>query len=192
MTPPEKYRLDSRKGVGDCVESCMVSYRSSRDDELPLLILDGHVITGLDKLTMHSGFTQDSWLNCWFKLELPATPDETDELVLALESMKKEFGRNYAFVYKDNIHELLKRLNAYSEYPVYASTVSYDNDKRKWGTLCKSLDYAYQREYRFYSGSCHPHDLTNYGFHVEGGLRDLILDNPYLNLQNNGNTLFTL
>ncbi|MEG0580057.1 MAG: hypothetical protein RR490_09085 [Niameybacter sp.] len=192
MTPPEKYRLDSRKGVGDCVESCMISYRSSRDDEYPLLILDGHVITGIDNLTMHNGSTKDSWLNCWFKLDAPIDPDETNELLLTLEAMKEEFGRDYAFVSKDNIPELIKRLNDFSQYPVYASPVSYDDDKRKWGTLCKSSAYAYQREYRFYSGSCNPHDLKDYGFQVDGGLKDIILDNPSLSMENNGNTIFTL
>lgn len=194
MTPPEKYRLDSREGIGDRVESCAASYRSSLNHELPFMLMkhpafNYTVINGLENTTVHNKGTNDAWLNCWFQLAVPNDIAKVEELIADIDRMKAEFGRDYVFINQGNISKLLERLNASSSHPVDGDIVRYVDNQSEWGTLCKSSSYAYQREFRFFSGEgvCQPHALEEYAFQVEGGLSDIILDNPSLTVQNPDN-----
>lgn len=179
---PEEYRLNEQKGIGDPVESCRHSYRLSRNDSEIFVEINGHVLTGVEGLTLHNSGSRDSWLHCWFELRIPSDQDALNTLNANIKRMKTEFGNNFAFIPAPKLKPLVELLQKHSEHPLYCGSVQYSNDPSEWGNLCKSLEFSYQNEYRFLFGKCDTHSLEPYQFNITEDLKDFIFKNPELKL----------
>lgn len=184
-TPPEVYRLDKQKGVSDKYESCAYSYREKRGDE-PITITFGDIdISDALGVTVHNRTDKDAWMHCWFTLRLPKDQEALDKLKADVAKMKKQFGEHYAFIPAPNLKLLVSKLQGLSEKPLFCGEVQYSGDKSKWGNLVKSLEYSYQREYRFLFGECESSEVEYYIFNNPEGFSDLILKNTDFKLQSN-------
>jgi len=185
-TPPERYRLNEEKGIGDKYESCFFSYRPDRGDEKIIIKVADHEINPDDivSATIFNRNDRDSWMHCWSIFRLP--PDELalqrfkDDIV----RMQSEFGNNYAFIHAHNLKPFVQRLTETSEKKMYCGEVKYSQYKNDWGNLCKSLDFSYQREYRFLFGECETSEMDFYIFHDPNGFDDYIQKNPEIKLEN--------
>jgi len=182
-TPPEIYRLDKQEGVSDKVESCAYSYRKERDDSPIVTKLDDVDLGDLIGFTAHNGTEKDAWMHCWFTLRSPSDQAGLDQLKRDVARMKKQFGNHYAFLPPVNLKPLIFRLNSLSTKESFCGEVGYSGDKSKWGNLCKSLGYSYQREYRFLFGECSPSEKDFYVFDAPKGFGDLIYSNSDVKLQ---------
>ncbi|KAB7668787.1 hypothetical protein [Plesiomonas shigelloides] len=182
-TPPEIYRLDTQEGVSDKYESCAYSYRPERGDEHVTISIKDININDALGMTIHNGSNKDAWMHCWFTLRLPKDPEALDKLKEDVTKMKNLFGKHYAFIPAHNLKPLVSTLEELSEKKLFCGEVVYSGDESKWGNLVKSLEYSYQREYRFLFGECSPSETDFYIFNKLGGFSDLILKNADLKLQ---------
>lgn len=182
---PEEYRLNDQEGIGDSVESCMHSYRSSRNDSEIIFTLNGRVLTGIDGLTIHNPNNRDSWLHCWFELKVPSDQEKMDALNANIERMKTEFGSNFAFIPAPKLKPLIELIQKHSKHDLYCDSVKYSSEPLEWGNLCKSLKFSYQNEYRFLFGECNTHSVEPYQFNITEDLKYLILKNPEIKLFDN-------
>lgn len=184
-TPPEVYRLDKQEGVSDKYESCAYSYRKERGDE-PITVTFGDIdISDALGLTVHNRTEKDAWMHCWFTLRLPKDQEALDKLKEDVAKMKKQFGEHYAFIPAPNLKPLVSKLQELSEKPLFCGEVEYSGDKSKWGNLVKSLDYSYQREYRFLFGECSTSETEYYVFNNPDGFSNLIFKNTDFKMQSN-------
>ena len=180
---PEEYRLNNQEGIGDPMESCIHSYRLSRNDSEIVLEINGHALTGVERLTLHNSNNRDSWLHCWFELRIPSDQEALDSLNANIERMKKEFGDNFAFIPAPKLKPLVELIQKHSEHPLYCDSVKYSSNSSDWGNLCKSTKFSYQNEYRFLFGECNPHSLVHYEFSIpQEDIQELILKNSEIKL----------
>lgn len=182
-TPPEVYRLDNQEGVSDKFESCGFSYRKSRSDDEVNLHINDRLITEHTSLTIYNKTDKDSWMHCWFSLRVPQNEKSLEQLKTDIERMKREFGEQFAFIPAPSINDFLDIIENISPLPMVCAEVEYSADKSNWGSLCKSLDYSYQREYRFLFGECNSHETEFFVFSDPNKFSYLILKNPELKIQ---------
>lgn len=180
---PEYYRLEDASGIGDKYESCTHSYRASRDGEGASIEINGIQIGTLTESTMYSYSTKDRWMHCWFEWTLPETDEECVLLVKNVNRMISEFGSLYVVLLRKDVQQLVSRVAALTELKVNAGTVSYSPNREDWNSLCKSLSYAYQREFRFLVGDCSTKETSPQKLYYENGFRDIVLDNPPISMK---------
>lgn len=171
---PEFYRQSKDKGVSDLHESCMHSYRKSRGDDPISLKINGATIEGISDLTLHQGKLKDRWLHCWFKFNLPTTDDAFEIFYEKINSMRKEFGNNFAFLPRMNLIKFVERLKASTTLSVEHGSVKYSSDRSEWAFGCKSSIYEYQEEFRFVVGECEHLHVEPKIITVDKGFSDLI------------------
>lgn len=182
-TPPEVYRLDKQEGVSDKYESCAYSYRKERGDE-PITVTVGDIdISDAIGITVYNRTDKDAWMHCWFTLRLPKDQEALDKLKNDVVKMKNQFGKHYAFIPAPNLKPLVSKLKKLSEKPLFCGEVEYTGDKSKWGSLVKSLDYSYQREYRFLFGECSTFETEHYKLNNSDSFSNIILKNKDLKIQ---------
>lgn len=177
---PEFYRRSNAEGISDKNESCAISYRTSRNDPLVTLTINGEVIEDAISITIHRADDGDGYMHCWFALYEPNNSDEEEELNNTIVRMKEEFGNHIAFVPIQFVEPLYKRISSLTDLEVSCGSVSYSDDKSKWGSFCKALSYKYQNEYRFSIGRCAPDEITPLVLNCAEGFRDLIFPNPLI------------
>lgn len=180
---PECYRRSELEGVSDKHESCSYAWRSERGDSPVQVLINGHELQGVKALTVHNGPASDSWLSCWFMLQLPPDAGELARLVDDIRRMKAEFGSSYAFLPADHIQPFLSKVKASANLPMWAEPVAYDDDYLQWSWRCKSTAYRYQREYRLGFGDCSVTELSPHSFTCEGGLGEFLFKNPDLQIK---------
>lgn len=188
-TPSEVYRLDKQEGVSDKFESCAFSYRKERNDSPIILEINGLQITDLLGMTTQNGDDKDSWLHCWFTLRVPKDQEDLDNLKTDLEKMKTHFGRLYAFIPAPSLSPFIERLKIISREKCSCGTVKYSSNRSDWGTLCKSIIYSYQREYRFCFGECSTSEMEPYVINDDQGFEKFIYKNPELKFQSKDGTV---
>ena len=181
---PETYRLATQEGVSDKQESCAFSYRAQRNDPSISINFGHHNLSDAIAATIQNRSEKDAWMHCWFSLSLPEDQHALDRLKSDVYRMKHEFGNNYAFVPFANIQRLAEKLSQFSHKPMACGLVKYSSEPSNWGTLCKSLEYAYQREYRFLFGECSTNETAPYSLDYPERLDSLILKNEPLKIQN--------
>lgn len=182
---PERYRLSNDEGVSDLHESCNHSYRFNRGDEPLKIVVGGHELEGLTAATIYNRGVKDKWLHCWFALRIPSDEDELELLTTSINRMRNEFGSQYAFLQGVQIKELATRLLQVTEHKVDYGSVRYSDDRFEWGVACKSLEYAYQNEYRFVIGECSPTFVEPLILVGESCFSDLISKSPTLQITDN-------
>ena len=174
---PERMRLCERNGVGDTKDSCVMTFRTERDDPTEYsLKLNGHSFdfdNGVKALTIQNKTaTNQSWMNCWFAFKLPQNEIDAELLKGHLAKMKRDFGTRYVVL--SNFKLLIERLQKNSVKPVKWGYVDYSSSSYDWNLLCKSMDYSYQSEFRFLFGECALHEKEPYQFQIEEGLHDIL------------------
>lgn len=182
-TPPEVYRLDEQKGVSDKFESCGFSYRKSRSDPEIILHINDRRITDHTSLTVHNAQNKDAWLHCWFTLRLPANEEGLAQLKSDIARMKDEFGHHFAFVPAPSINNLICRLQQVSLKSVSYGEVRYNSNNSEWGSLCKAIEYSYQREFRFLVGECNANETRFHEFNDPASFDGLILKNAEIKIK---------
>lgn len=180
---PEFYRQNNYEGVSDKFESCYFSYNSIRDNEPLKLKVNGVTLNNVSRMIIHNPGDGDAWMHCWYALWFPKDQAELDEMNVNIERMKSEFGNQYAFIHANEIKDFVNHLEKFTDKPIFCKEVEYSPEQGKWGTFCKSLSYAYQREYRFSIGECEPHIMKEYVVTSPNGFSNIILKNPKLELQ---------
>jgi len=181
---PEYYRISEQNGVSDLHESCVHAYRSDRGDESIQVKVNGHEITNLYACTLHGSQLRDHWLHCWMILIFPDTDDALEKLVLDINRMRSEFGKEFAFIDARKIPEIAERLAASTPHDISHGHVIYSADRKDWSAGCKPENYAYQREYRFLVGECSSLCTQHKELRYEGGFSDLVVKNPNIALSN--------
>jgi hypothetical protein len=187
--PPEVYRLDEQEGISDKFESCNFSYRKSRKDDEIILHINDRKITEHTSLTVRKKADKDSWMHCWFSLRLPQNEKSLDQLKLDIVKMKREFGGLFAFIPAPSIGGFLDLIEELSPLPMVCDEVEYSADNSHWGSLHKSLDYSYQREFRLLFGECNTHETEPFVFSDPNKFSDIILKNPELKIKNKDNSI---
>lgn len=191
-TPPEIYRMSKQEGVSDKFESCSFSFRKERGDEQVVIEFDGFGLkekikeSDASSMTLHNGSKTDSWMHCWFCLRLPSDQDALESLKSDIQRMKDQFGSHYAFIINADIEPFIERLKKLSKKELTCGEVEYCGDRSRWGNLCKSVDYSYQREFRFLFGECSTSETDYYIFNNPETFSDVIHKNPDLKLQDKG------
>ena len=191
-TPPEVYRLHEQEGVSDKFESCSFSYRKSREDDEIILHINDRKITGHISLTVHNQQDKDSWMHCWFSLRLPQNEKSLEKLKLDIAKMKSEFGEQFAFIPAPSMSGFLDLIEGLSPLPMVCDEVEYSSDKSRWGSLCKSKGYSYQREFRFLFGECNTHETEHFIFSDPNKFSGIILKNPEIKINNKDNSITLL
>lgn len=179
---PEVYRLEKREGVSDRLEGCRYSYRAERGDGDTSLTFNGVDISDAVAVTIQSTRHKDSWMHCWFSLRVPENEDSLILLKSDIERMKAEFGSKCAFIPLEKMKPFIEHLQKLSSKSLGCGFVEYSEDPNQWGRLCKSMQYAYQREYRFLFGECSVHDVEPYIFNEEQGFSEYIYRGESLKL----------
>ncbi|MCG5048023.1 hypothetical protein [Pectobacterium brasiliense] len=186
---PAYYRKSDKEGVGDRCESAIYSYYNGYEPKdgmkfemgLGKKIGENKLsIKNLNAFIFRKSGEIDSWLNCWYALEIITTsPDATTN---SLERMLREFGDNAILLTLDNWDEFLQRIKTYSEKEVEYCLVKYTDNPTKISKSCKLERYSYQKEFRFLFGECDFQCTEPYSFFVPGGFRDLFKDGFWLDL----------
>lgn len=153
---PEYYRQSKVLGTSDTHESCVHAYRSSRGDPTLVVNVDDVAIQGIADITIRGSLKKEMWLHCWASLEIPADKAGLIQLITDFKRMQSEFGFHYAVIPHSNIKLFVKRLEEISRSNVAHGLIRYSEKKQDWSLICKSNEYAYQREYRFAIGDCGP------------------------------------
>lgn len=182
-SPPEIYRLEKREGVSDRFESCRYSYRLERDGRCTLLKFnDIDMSEDTVAFTVQSANHKDSWMHCWFSLRVPENEDALNLLNADIDRMKNEFGNKIAIIPAVQIKPFIGHLQKLSAKPLFCGFVEYEEYPDKWGVLCKSTQYAYQREYRFLFGECSTHEVKPYILNDKKGFGEFIYRGESLKL----------
>jgi hypothetical protein len=186
---PECYRLHTKQGVSDPYECCSWSFRKTRGDAGAKIVVGGNTIEGLNNITCRATGMKDSWLHCWTLLEFSQDEAEVESLVNDLQRIRNEFGSNYAYMLPSNIWPFFNHLKTLTQHKVSAIRVTYSSKPNEWSPICKSMDYQYQREFRFLIGECQ--ELTTDPLIIQNqkGFSDFILKDAGIAIQNiNGKT----
>lgn len=193
--PPEVFRLSEQEGVSDKNESCRASYRKGRKGDIEYTIeIAGRTLNPEDVLgfTIQNGLSKDAWMHCWFTIRLPEDDVQLSSLKADIERMKQQFGGHYAFILATSIQTFADRLEELTDKRLIGREVVYTDDEAKWDNLTKSLDYSYQREYRFLLGECSTSEKESFVIEDSRGFSQWILKSPSLKFQNEENVFFDL
>lgn len=179
---PEYYRLSNSPGVSDKNESALYTYRQSRGDSGIKLSINDLVTDEVLSLTIHPSGFGDAYLHCWTLFEIPKTESDLNLLKNDLKRMRSEFGEHYAFLPLNNLSELFGRINKRNDKKVWCQEVTYSASPNRWSSVCKSKDFAYQREFRFGIEGCNTHSLEPLILQCPNGFKDLVHKNPHIEL----------
>lgn len=179
---PEHYRLSGEEGISDKNESCSLSLRDTKTDRDFKFFWAGKEVPGIKALTMYSDDLKEQWLHCWTALHIPNDDSEITNLVKDINRMRQEFGHQFAFILNanENYNSFIKRLHELTNNKTTHGHVSYSDNRWNWSIRCKSIEYSYQREYRFCIGFCNHTDTEQYEIIDESGFQDYISKNPVL------------
>lgn len=180
---PEFYRLSKDEGVSDKFESSIFTYRQGRGDSPVILTLGDLKIEDMLGLTVQSPDDYDSWLHCWMAFSVPRNNSELQSFKKNISRMKREFGIHYAYLPYQNLAKLKQILSKITTHKVEADLVQYSPNKSDWNTFCKSIDYAYQCEFRFAIGKCSTNTIEHIEPKYAPGFSKLIFKNVGLKLQ---------
>ena len=172
---PEYYRLHDEKGASDRFECCTWSFRQSRGDTGARIVVDGHAVQGLTNVTLRSTGMKDGWLHCWTRLLMPEDEAELEQLVVDIRRIRSEFGLHYAYVPEFKIKSFIGQIKDMTTHEVRAGNVIYSEDPTDWSSVCKSIDYQYQREFRILIGECDELSVEPLILQAHKGFDDLIM-----------------
>jgi hypothetical protein len=191
---PEFYRLEDAAGVGDKNESCVHSYRASRDGVRATSTIEGLSPIEITSSTWHNYSLKDRWMHCWFEWNLPKTDKDGIRLVEDINRMMSEFGNLYTVLLYRDISEFISRVDKVTDLNFGANTVRYSTIREEWNSLCKDTRYAYQREFRFLLGECSASEVEPQKIYISKGFRDIVLDCPPISMkdENTNELLFEL
>ncbi|AYW90850.1 hypothetical protein [Yersinia pseudotuberculosis] len=188
--PAALYRKLEKNGIGDRCESVIFShYKGSEQfDGIKLTMGLGSEfyknemnIYDYDTFIMRQTGETDSWLNCWYLLEVTTT--EPTKLIQDLDRMLTEFGEYAILLNMNNFEEFLQRIKKYSTKSVDFCRVTYTDNPLKLNKTHKLSHYSYQNEFRFMFGQCDHRCVKAYDdLIVPGGFRDLVMDGFWLQL----------
>ncbi|MCK8586381.1 hypothetical protein LNQ51_16140 [Yersinia ruckeri] len=187
---PAYYRKANKVGVADRCESAIYSHYNGfePDDDIRLAIGLGKKF-GVNKINLKDCISfilrqareVDSWLNCWYLLDLTTTTPNS--LADNLDRMLKEFGEHTVLLDMDNFGEFLQRIKKHSTKAVDFCTVQYTENPFEISKYRKLSRYSYQKEFRFMFGECDFQCIEPYDtLLIPGGFRDLFMDGFWLGL----------
>lgn len=180
---PEYYRTSKDVGVSDKNESCHLSIRSQRGDTPFEVEVDGVVIGPASDITVRQG-RKEGWLHCWVALIVPSTDKEFKKFSNDLIKLKEEFGPHYVFINAEQSHDFARRIKESVNTTVETFAIEYTENKFTGQSIqTKSIEYSYQREFRFVFSECETNELQHNQWHVPNGFRDLFSINPKIEIK---------
>ncbi|WP_126788204.1 hypothetical protein [Aliidiomarina sedimenti] len=186
---PHYYRNCYEQGISDRFEACIGYFSRSLDQRMPTIIMDGKKLD-LSRATEAFTFLDqdyyDSWLSCWFILEVPESELEIISLKRDLQRILQEFGDDYVLLPSESFipfHSLLSK----TEHRMENGPVKYTDDDLTRGMFKKRSDFSYQREYRFAFDRCDKSELKPLCFKVDANqLSELVIKQPKIKFNING------
>jgi hypothetical protein len=186
---PHYYRNCPEPGVSDRFEACIGYFNKSLGQREPTINLDGKSLD-LSKATEVFTFLDqdyyDSWLNCWFILEVPESESELISLKKDLNRVLEEFGDDYVLLPSESFipfHNLLSK----TEHKMRTGPVKYTDDDLTRGLFKKRPEFSYQREYRFAFGECDKSELKPLCLNVDADqIAKLVIKKPKMKFKIDG------
>lgn len=186
---PHYYRNCNGAGVSDRFEACIGYFNRSLGQREPAIVMDGKPFD-ISKATEVFTFLDedycDSWLSCWFILEVPQSDLELISLKKDLCRVVKEFGDNYVLLPSKSFvsfHQLLSK----GAYKMVNKPIKYTDNDLIRGMFIKRPEFSYQREYRFAFGECDKSELKPLCLKVNADeLAKLIIQKPKIKFTMDG------
>ena len=183
--------MNPGKHFGDRDESCIYTYRGSRDTELPKLIIAGKEVDGVTSITAARDDGANYYLHCWSTLTIPRDSEELASLKRDFRLMRDEFGPAYVVLSANSIRTFLERImQSDGEKPI-CDLVDYTPNRNLWGPLCKDSRFSHQREFRFLIGKCGIEEQQSKQLAV-GTLRDIMEMSPTVEITHDGERILLL
>lgn len=158
LRTPHYFRVCEDLGRGDRTESCIGYWDKSLGHEMPSLVRDGTPVDMNDiasVLVYPVGEQHDSWLQSWCMIG----PDNQFEV--SLKRMIEEFGSYFVILPAENIEDYAKMLSKASGLDVRYGLIQYSDNPLHRSLTTKDLKFSYQKEFRFYLGSCRKDEVQD-------------------------------
>lgn len=161
LRTPHYYRRCEDKGRGDRSESCIGYWAEELGDEVPSIsftLKDGRKIhlDSIDSLIIHQAHEQkDSWLQSW------CVVGDFNEFELSLQRMIDEFGSYFVVLPAQNIEAYAELIRQSTGEQVRYGTIDYSDNPSDRSLTVKDSMYSYQKEFRFYIGSCNKDEVED-------------------------------
>ncbi|WP_258807628.1 hypothetical protein [Pseudidiomarina sp. CB1] len=172
---PEYYRSNSSAGIGDSQESCILNVDSARGDQPMNIEIDGQKAGKASQVFIRMG-EKDGWLHCWAAITLPADTQELTRLHSDITRIQSEFGPFYVYIEPNHVSEFLQRMKSVDPRARYSLVTYYKQGYVGHSVFHKSVEFSYQREFRFLFGECPPTEIEQRTFRVPRGFRDIAGD----------------
>lgn len=164
LRTPHYYRICEDAGRGDRTESCLGYWDSALGHEMPSLTRDGNPVdmTDIKSILVYPASEQhDAWLQSWCMIG----PD--NEFELSLQRMIEEFGSYFVMLPAENIGNYANLLAKASNLEVRYGLVQYSENPLHRSLTTKDRKFAYQKEFRFYLGSCPKDEIQDKTIHLD-------------------------
>ncbi len=176
---PHFYRTCEDIGRGDRNESCVLFWDRKLGGVKPKFIRpDGIEMAedGLESILVHPLNEQhDAWMQSW------AIIGPHNDFEGSLERMQKEFGSFFVMLPANRIEEYAHLVEKVSGLKVSFGAVNYSDDPAERSLTVKDASFSYQKEFRFFAGTCSKGELEGKFFELPE-LRDLLLNCQTLKL----------
>lgn len=151
LRTPHYYRTHDEPGRADRFESCVGFYDKNRGHNLPKfeIPIDVQTLNDVQSVLIYPmNEPNDAWIQSWSAV---GTHNNFED---SLSRMIKEFGSYFVFLPAKRIATYEQRLSKKSRLVVKSGLVEYTKDSSKRSLMMKTIDFEYQREYRFLVGEC--------------------------------------
>ena len=148
---PHYYRECEDIGRGDKNESVIGFWDQRRGDDIPQLMINGKPIdiSSIQSLMIYPPHEQsDSWMQSW------CVVGRFNKFELSLARMLEEFGIYFALLPSKNIKRYATALQETSGLDVNFGFMRYSDNPLERSLSVKDQSFEYQKEFRFYVGSC--------------------------------------
>jgi len=162
---PQHFRGCEDDGRGDKNESCILYWDGKSGDEIPQLQINGRAIdlSSLQSILIYPPHEQsDAWMQSW------AVVGKFNNFELSLEQMLDEFGCYFAVLPAQNIKKYAAALQEASGLKVNFGFMRYTDNPLERSLSVKDQVFEYQKEFRFYLGSCDKNEIQHKEVRVAG------------------------
>lgn len=171
---PHYYRLCESVGRGDRSESCLFFWDKDLSCEYKPSILDSRGksvdYSKLSQVFVYPvGEQFDAWMQSW------AIVGPHNNFEHSLERLKDEFGSYFVMLPASKIKLYARLIERKSGYKVRHGMVGYSANRLDYSLTVKDIDFSYQKEYRFFAGTCSKDEVESKFFNLSG-LNKLLLN----------------
>lgn len=155
---PHFYRRCEDIGRGDRNESCILYRDKELGDEMPILTMNHQPLDlgNIESMLLHcANEVSDSWMQSW------CIVGKFNDFELSLTRMLEEFGCHFVVLQASNIKNYAESLRQASGLDVSYGYLSYSDNPLDRSLCAKDKEFEYQKEFRFYVGSCDKYEVLD-------------------------------